>query len=53
MVAVRTHEREDRTTAISLTLETRGVDQLSRLLTKLETVRGVISVARTIGRAAS
>jgi GTP pyrophosphokinase len=53
MVAVRTQEREDRTTAISLTLETRGVDQLSRLLTKLEMVRGVISVARTIGRAAS
>jgi GTP pyrophosphokinase len=46
MVAVRTQERPDRTTAISLTLETQGVDQLSRLLNKLEMVRGVISVAR-------
>ena len=48
MVAVTTQERDDRTTAIALTLETRGVDQLSRVLIKLEGVRGVLSVARTI-----
>ncbi len=51
MVAVNTQERDDRTTFISLTLETQGIDQLSRLLSKLETVRGVISVTRTISRA--
>ena len=49
MVAVRTQEREDRTTAISLTLETSGLNQLSRLLSKLEIVRGVISVSRALG----
>ncbi|MGB2694875.1 MAG: bifunctional (p)ppGpp synthetase/guanosine-3',5'-bis(diphosphate) 3'-pyrophosphohydrolase [Dehalococcoidia bacterium] len=48
MVGVRTQERGDRTTLISLTLETQGVDQLSRLLSKLEVVRGVISVARSM-----
>ncbi|MEX1253540.1 MAG: bifunctional (p)ppGpp synthetase/guanosine-3',5'-bis(diphosphate) 3'-pyrophosphohydrolase [Dehalococcoidia bacterium] len=47
MVAVRTQEFGDRTTAIYLTLETRGVGQLSRLLSKLEIIRGVISVSRT------
>jgi guanosine-3',5'-bis(diphosphate) 3'-pyrophosphohydrolase len=51
MVAVTTQERDDRTTAIALTLETKGVDQLSRLLSKLETVRGVLSVARSINPA--
>jgi GTP pyrophosphokinase len=50
MVAVRTQEHGDRTTAISLTLETQGVDQLSRLLSKLETVRGVVSVSRAMDR---
>jgi GTP pyrophosphokinase len=48
MVAVRTHEHEDRTTGISLTLETQGVDQLSRLLSKLEAVRGVLTATRSI-----
>jgi GTP pyrophosphokinase len=48
MVAVRTQEHGDQTTAIFLTLETGGVDQLSRLLSKLETVRGVISVSRSM-----
>ena len=46
MVAVRTQERDDGTTAISLTLETQGVNQLSRLLSKFEMVRGVISATR-------
>ncbi|MCI0889723.1 MAG: bifunctional (p)ppGpp synthetase/guanosine-3',5'-bis(diphosphate) 3'-pyrophosphohydrolase, partial [Chloroflexi bacterium] len=52
MVAVRTQEHGDRTTAIYLTLETQGVDQLSRLLVKLETVRGVLSATRATGVAA-
>ena len=51
MVAVRTQEQGDQSTTISLTLETQGVHQLSRLLTKLETVRGVIAVARTLDQA--
>jgi len=51
MVAVSTQERDDRTTAIALTLETQGLNQLSRLLSKLETVRGVLSVARSINPA--
>ena len=48
MVGVRTQEHGDRTTAIFLTLETSGVYQLSRLLSKMETVRGVTSVARSM-----
>ena len=48
MVAVATREHGDQTTTISLTLETQGIDQLSRLLSKLETVRGVTAVARSI-----
>jgi GTP pyrophosphokinase len=51
MVAVRTQERTDRTTTISLTLETEGVDQLSRLLSKLEGVRGVVGVTRSMDQA--
>ncbi len=46
MVAVRTKEREDGTTVISLTLETQGVNQLSKLLNKFEMVRGVVSAIR-------
>ena len=53
MVAVRTQEHGDRTTAIYLTLETQGVDQLSRVLVKLETVRGVLSATRAVGRVQS
>ncbi len=45
MLGVRT-EHGDRTTAVYLTLETTGVSQLSRLMAKLESVRGVISVNR-------
>ena len=48
MVAVRTEERDDGTTEISLTLETQGVNQLSRLLGKFEMVRGVISAVRHV-----
>ncbi len=50
MVAVTTQERDDHTTLISLTLEIQGIDQLSRVLSKLETIRGVTSVARSINR---
>ncbi|HEY8173331.1 MAG TPA: TGS domain-containing protein, partial [Dehalococcoidia bacterium] len=45
MLGVRT-EHGDRTTAVYLTLETTGVSQLSRLMAKLESVRGVITVNR-------
>ncbi|MDY6917143.1 MAG: bifunctional (p)ppGpp synthetase/guanosine-3',5'-bis(diphosphate) 3'-pyrophosphohydrolase [Chloroflexota bacterium] len=36
----------DRTTSIHLTLQTQGIGQLSRILSKLEGVKGVVSVAR-------
>ena len=41
-----THENEDGTVNVQLTLFTTGVDQLSRLFTKLEEVQGVINVFR-------
>ncbi|GAG76936.1 unnamed protein product, partial [marine sediment metagenome] len=37
---------DDHTTSLSLTLEIRGLAQLSRVLGKIEGVRGVISVTR-------
>ncbi len=46
MTAVRTIEHGDQTTTVSITLETTGVEQLSRLLQKMEGVRGVFGVAR-------
>jgi GTP pyrophosphokinase len=51
MVGVRTQEHGDRTTSVYITLETTGIEQLTRLLNKLETVRGVLSVSRTRGEA--
>jgi guanosine-3',5'-bis(diphosphate) 3'-pyrophosphohydrolase len=39
-------DHADQTTTILLTLETKGIEQLSRLLSKLEGVRGIISVTR-------
>ena len=39
-------EHDDRTTTLYFTLETRGLAQLSRLLTKIEGIRGVASVTR-------
>jgi GTP pyrophosphokinase len=45
MLGVRS-EHGDRTTAVFLTLETTGIPQLSRLMAKLESVRGVITVNR-------
>jgi GTP diphosphokinase / guanosine-3',5'-bis(diphosphate) 3'-diphosphatase len=47
MVGVRTQEHGDRTTSLFLTLETSGVQQLTRLLTKLEGIRGVTNATRT------
>jgi hypothetical protein len=47
-VGVRTEHEDDRTTTIYLTLETTGLSQLTRVLTKLESVRGVIAVARQV-----
>jgi GTP pyrophosphokinase len=39
-------ERDDGTSAINLTLQTKGLGQLSRLLSKIEGVQGVISATR-------
>jgi guanosine-3',5'-bis(diphosphate) 3'-pyrophosphohydrolase len=48
MVGVHTQERDDGLITIFMTLETTGVEQLSRMLNKLEGVRGVLSVSRRI-----
>ena len=52
MVGVRTQEHPDRTTTVYLTLETTGVAQLSRLLGRLESIKGVIGVSRAMEGAA-
>jgi guanosine-3',5'-bis(diphosphate) 3'-pyrophosphohydrolase len=46
-------EHDDRTTTLYITLETRGLSQLSRLLTKIEGIRGVNSVTRVGDEAAA
>ena len=48
MQAVRTQEHSDRTVSVYITLLTTGVDQLTRLFSKLESVRGVFSVDRHV-----
>lgn len=48
MAGVRTQEHADHTTTLSITLETTGVEQLSRLLAKMEGVRGVFAVSRVL-----
>ena len=48
MAGVRTQEHGDGTSSIFVTLETSGIEQLTRLLGKLESVRGVISVGRRL-----
>ena len=48
---VSTRVRPDRSAVINLTVETTGLDQLSRVMAKLEGIRGVISVTRELGRA--
>jgi GTP pyrophosphokinase len=47
MLGVRT-EHGERVTEVYLTLETTGVSQLSRLMARLESVRGVITVNRQL-----
>ncbi|MBM4415752.1 MAG: bifunctional (p)ppGpp synthetase/guanosine-3',5'-bis(diphosphate) 3'-pyrophosphohydrolase [Chloroflexi bacterium] len=46
MVGVRTQEHDDRTTTVHLMLETQGRTQVARLMSRLEAVRGIISVSR-------
>jgi len=46
IASVNATNHDDQTTSIFLSLETKGIEQLSRLLSKLEGVRGIISVTR-------
>ena len=46
ITAVNLTRREDQSISEDFTLETRGLAQLSRLLKKMEAVRGVISITR-------
>src|SRR5438876_6112358 len=48
MVAVHTEGSADGHITIYVTLEMAGVEQLTRLLTKLEGIRGVVSVSRRV-----
>ena len=50
MVGVQTVENGDGTVTVLATLETSGISQISRLLTRMETIRGVRSVERSTGR---
>jgi len=47
-----THNQSDRTTLMEFTMETQGLAQLSRLLKKIESVKGVLRIVR-IGDKAS
>jgi GTP diphosphokinase / guanosine-3',5'-bis(diphosphate) 3'-diphosphatase len=46
IASLRVDEQRDHTVTVSITLETTGVEQLSRLFSKLEGVHGVFAVAR-------
>ena len=48
MAGVRTQENEDGTMSVFVTLETTGIEQLARLLSRLTSVRGIISVSRRL-----
>jgi (p)ppGpp synthase/HD superfamily hydrolase len=50
MVGVRTTENGDGSVSIQATLETSGIEQLSRLLSRIEIIRGVRSVERSVDR---
>jgi GTP pyrophosphokinase len=50
MVGVRTIENSDGGVTVLATLETTGIEQLSRLLSRIEIIRGVRSVERSIDR---
>lgn len=51
MSAVQTVTQTDRTATITLTLETSGISQLSRVLTRIEGIKGVLNVLRDLGHA--
>lgn len=46
IATLRIDEQKDRTVTVSITMETTGVEQLSRLFSKLEGVHGVYAVVR-------
>ncbi len=48
MVGVHTQDGEDGHITIFVTLETSGIEQLTRLLSKLEGIRGVLTVSRRV-----
>ena len=48
MVGLHTQEQDAGQISIFVTLETTGIEQLTRLLSKLEVVRGVLSVGRRL-----
>ena len=48
MVGVHTEEGNDGRITIHVTLETSGIEQLARLLSKLEGIRGVQTVSRRL-----
>lgn len=50
MVGVRTVEQGDGSVHILATLETSGIEQLARLMSRIEIIRGVRSVARILDR---
>ena len=50
MVGVRTNENNDGSVTIVATLETTGIEQLSRLLSRIEIIRGVRTVERSLDR---
>ena len=50
MVGVRTIENGDGSVTILATLETTGIEQLSRLLSRIEIIRGVRNVERSLDR---
>jgi GTP diphosphokinase / guanosine-3',5'-bis(diphosphate) 3'-diphosphatase len=53
MAGIRTVEHGDDTVSVYITVQTAGVEQLTRLLSKLEAIKGVTGVTRaTDGRAA-
>jgi GTP pyrophosphokinase len=49
MSAVHTESSPDGTATISMKIETTGIEQLSRVLGKLEAIRGIITVSREAG----
>jgi GTP pyrophosphokinase len=53
MSYVNTQVNTDNVATVSLTLETSGIGQLSRVLSRLEGIRGVIAVTRDAVRTAS